>query len=221
MEVVCLQSKILEIIAYTTDKIAQIVSGEALMVILAFFMYMVFLKTAKNSKIDVKDIIRSHFKTLKNYQNGKYSTKDILTFFVFPLIISILLTMKSVVTKDGIPIILTVFSIFAALLFNFLILIMDIGRKVKQKGVAEIVDAKKQKATEELIKETYCNVSFSILVALFVVCFSLVFVVGITNIIIKWMLSLILYWLIFIFIMTLFMILKRIFRLLNNEFDSK
>ena len=41
MEVVCLQSKILEIIAYTTNKITQIVSGEALMVILAFFMYMV------------------------------------------------------------------------------------------------------------------------------------------------------------------------------------
>lgn len=215
----CLQINILKVLSDLACKITSIVSGEALLVILSFFIYFIFLKKAKNTKIDVKDIIYGHLKTLKNYQTGKYSIKDVLTFFIFPLIISILLTMKSVVSKEGIQIILTVFSIFAGLLFNFLLLIMDIGRRVKQQGATATVDAKKQKATEALIKETYCNVSFSILVSLFIVCFSLIFVVGITNVVIKCIVSIVLYWLIFVFIMTLFMILKRIFRLLNNEFN--
>jgi len=216
-----LQINILKILSDVACKITTFVSGEAILVILAFFTYLLFLKKANNTKINVKDIIYGHLKTLRNYQTGEYSIKDLLTFFIFPLIISILLTLKSVVSKEGIQIILTVFSIFAGLLFNFLLLIMDIGRRVKRQGATATVDAKKQNATEELIRETYCNVSFSILASLFIVCFSLVFVVGITNVIIKCIVSIILYWLIFVFIMTLFMILKRIFRLLNNEFNSK
>lgn len=198
--------------------IYKFISGEALLILLVFGVYIFCV--VKNTKINIMDIIKRHLKTLKDYSTKKTSKKDILTFFIVPAIFAICLTNKCTVTNNGVQIVLTVFSIFAGLMFNLLILIMDIGRRVRKQGNEEKVDAKRQKITEQLILETYTNVAFSILVSLFVICITLVFVIGLSNIIIKYIISIILYWLVIVFIMTLFMILKRIFRLLDNELED-
>lgn len=207
-----------EFIKTIPNKVTNLISGEALLVLIVLGIYFILIR--KNTKVNIKDIIKSHISTLKNYDTQKMSKKDICTFFVIPAIVSICLTFKNTIPNNGIGIILTAFSIFAGLLFNLLILIMDIGRRVKKQSKEKNVDAKKQKLTEALIKETYCNVAFSIVVSLFVIVISLVFVVGLSNIIFKFIISSVLYWLIITFIMTLFMILKRVFRLLDNEMNN-
>lgn len=197
------------------NTVTKYISGEALLVFFAFIIYLLFIR--KNTKINVLDIVVRHIQTLKDYSLNRVSKKDISTFFILPAIVAITLALKGHITNNGIGIVLTVFSIFAGLLFNLLILIMDIGRRVRKQGKEENVDAKKQKLTENLISETYSNVAFSILISLTVICITLTFIIGLSNVILKFIISITLYWLIIVFIMTLFMILKRVFRLLDNE----
>lgn len=209
---------IFDYIALFINMINVYISGESLLVLFVLLIYLLFAR--KTSKINIVDIIKRHRDTLKDFSTKKESKKDIFTFFIMPAIFAICIAIKGTITDSGVGILLTVFSIFAGLLFNLLVLIMDIGRRVKKQGKEEKVDAKKQNLTEKLIAETYSNVAFSILVSLFIICITLVFVVGLSNIIFKFFISTILYWLIIIFITTLFMILKRVFRLLDNELIS-
>jgi len=206
---------LLETNSNITNSFTKYISGETLLVLFAFTLYLFFLR--RNTKVNILDIILRHIQTLRDYSSDKVSKKDIFTFFILPAIVAITLALKGYITNNGIGIVITVFSIFAGLLFNLLILIMDIGRRVRKQGKEENVDAKKQKLTESLISETYSNVAFSILISLTVICITLIFIIGLSNVILKFIISTTLYWLIIVFIMTLFMILKRVFRLLDNE----
>lgn len=190
-----------------------------------FFIFVIFgiylLCIVINSKINILDIIKEHLKTLKNYSTKKISAKDLLTFFIIPAILVICLRKKCIVNQNSIQIILTVFSIFAGLMFNLLILIMDIGRRVKQQGKCQNDKTDKQKITEELISQTYSNTAFSIVISLFVICIILICASGILINFIKNIIAVLVYWLIIVFVMTLYMILKRVFILLEHELGEK
>lgn len=213
--VVGMNKMVFDIVNIIRITVTTYISGEALLVFIVFMIYLLFVR--RNTKVNVIDIIKRHVQTLKDYASQKSSKKDYFTFFVLPAFVAITLAIKGTITDNGTGILLTVFSIFAGLLFNLLILIMDIGRRVKKQGEEKSVDAKKQRITETLISETYSNVAFSILISLTVICITLIFIVGLSNMIFKFLVSLIIYWLVIVFIMTLFMILKRVFRLLDNE----
>lgn len=178
-------------------------------------------------KINIFRIVKDHINTLKDYETGTYYAWDFVIFFIIPLIISIILISYHVtIDRDMANALITSLSIFAALLFNLLLLIYDITRKDAKRDVV-----KNTKVKTDLLKQIFCNISFSILVSVFAISILLLIFlnmsvnicilernISITDTQINRILSIAVYYLISSFILTLFMVLKRVHVLLKDEF---
>lgn len=209
-------------------------------------------------KIDIQKIFSEHLGTLKKHNSNSYDTEDIFVFLIFPAILAyILLRYDIELTNNIIIILVTSFSIFAALLFNLLLLIYDIvsksnGKKLNQNGESSNENTihinnntsngkeKKKKylsLKEKLLKETYVNISYNITISIISIVFLLIVYLLLETLgtpkegenvcsklmyVFKYivpMLSFFVYYFLTQFILTLFMILKRINVLLSKEFD--
>ncbi len=182
-----------------------------------------------SNKINITNIVKGHLSTLNNANTGKVSAIDIFTFYLLPIFLSIVFYIFSLdLTKELVNIIVTAGSIFTGLLLNLLILVYD------QKGKLPDVDTKNSKWKEiqlrhRILKETYFNIAYATLVSLLLVLFSVLQIVfkdtliNIQSLNIKdFDLSVALTSPIIIFlgvhlVLTLLMILKRIFTLLTTE----
>ncbi len=164
-------------------------------------------------KINISRIVKDHLATIKNYKTGKISLNDIVLFFLFPIIISFIIVFNFILCKDIINILITSFSIFAALLFNLLLIIYDIINKHFNK------EDRNLKLKKAFLKEIYSNISFSILVAIVIIvlCLSLFIINKIPY---RYFIEFIIYYVIVLFILTLFMVLKRIHSLLSKEIET-
>ncbi len=81
-------------------------------------------------KINISRIVKDHLATLKDYATGRYRLSDFVLFFGVPLIVAGLLTYFRGIMSEGTALILaTSLSLFAALLFNLLLLVYDNVRK--------------------------------------------------------------------------------------------
>ncbi|UEC42442.1 MAG: conserved membrane protein of unknown function [Methanothrix sp.] len=178
-------------------------------------------------KINIARIIKDHINTLKDYETGKYYPWDFILFFIVPITISIILIICDIIIdKDMANALVTSLSIFAALLFNLLLLIYDITRKEVNRD-----EARNSKVKTDLLKQIFCNVSFSILISVFAISILLIIFLNIsinisildrtlavTDTQVNRFLSIFIYFLITSFILTLFMVLKRVHVLLKGEF---
>jgi hypothetical protein len=178
------------------------------------------------NKIGVLSIVKDHYKTLENYNTQKVYYPDIFLFFIFPLIIAFFLTSLQVLLSDTIAnALITSFSVFAALLFNLLLLVYDISGKPPTNHMSEERVGNKK----EILKQIYINVSFSILISVIEVIVLILYFLkvktcnlwGISICFISEIppfLSFIVFYLTGVFVLTLLMILKRIYKLLSTEF---
>lgn len=163
-------------------------------------------------KINATKIVRDHVATLKSFDTDKYSSSDFLLFFFFPLLLSgILVYFKFILSKDFINILATSLSIFAALLLNLLLLIYDILRK------SEKTDSN-YKLKAKFLKQIYANISFCILISIVTIVFLIIASLNIKQL--ESILAFGIYSLVFIFVLTLFMVLKRVHILLSKEVSS-
>lgn len=165
------------------------------------------------SKIDIQEIFTSHCKTLKNYKQNSYSTADILIFFVFPSVLSFVVVFADFrLNKEVVGILINVSAIFAGLLFNLLVLIFD----VISKAVKQVDSFQENILTLDRLEEISSNVSFEIVLSilnLLLLVISVAFFEGIPNIVF----SFVVFYLVTLFTLTLFMILKRVHKLLAEE----
>lgn len=214
-----METAIENIIKSGTSIVGGFISIKALIIILAVIIFCFFILMAKIDKMSIKKIIIEHLNSLKssNAPNGKLSIAEIFCFIIFPFIFAVMFTWKKILNEQDINTIITIFSIFAGLLFNLLILILDMVRKTKEMAKDEN-DANRYNIRKVLLKETYANISFCIVLSLVLLCLSFIFVVGVSNLLIKFSISVLVYYFIITFILTLFMVLKRIYSLLSHEF---
>lgn len=159
-------------------------------------------------KIDIRDILKSHLKTIKNANSGKPDGWDYFTFAFLPLLISSILVYFKVEIKSEITtVIITTLAIFVGLMLNVIVLIFDI---VKRDSSQEIKN--------EVLKQLLSNISFEILLALFAIITILFSFSEITQI------KLFFNWLSFmsitLFLLTLLMILKRLNNVFRNELEQ-
>jgi hypothetical protein len=184
------------------------------------------------TKIDVGSIVKDHFKTLENYDTSKVHFPDIFLFFIFPSLVAFFLTSLQVLLNDAIAnALITSFSVFAALLFNLLLLVYDITGKssTSSSGPINPGATERLKKKKETLRQIYINVSFCILVSVIEVVFLILYFLKIKTCIL-WslnvcflpkmppFLSFSIYYLAGLFILTMLMILKRIYKLLALEF---
>jgi high-affinity Fe2+/Pb2+ permease len=171
------------------------------------------------SKINILSIVVDHFNTLTNNKSGKIYIPDLIVFFCAPLVISGLLLFKgSVISNQLANVLVTSFSIFAALLFNLLLLVFDIADKYKPKNRSDedLIDLE-SKNFKKVLREIYINVSFCILVSILSIILLIGFFIDYNAKLFLLFLSFIVYFLVFVFLLTLFMILKRVYTLLSKR----
>ncbi len=175
-----------------------------------------------SNKLNVLKIISDHVNTLRNFDTGRYSPVDFSTFFVLPALLSgiLLWVFKIGLSPDIVNVLITSLSIFAALLFNLLLLIYDIVRDPQK-----ITDPSGIKG--KYLRQIYANVSFCILISLIgVIVLLLAFFdlrgVSIGTVVspITVLITFIVYYLGALFILTLLMVLKRVHILLSKEFGA-
>lgn len=169
------------------------------------------------TKISPSKIIKDHFSTFKNDETGRKMISDYFLFFLVPSIIAILICVfadPKVIIKNLVDTLITSISIFAALLFNLLLLVFDLVQKIND------VDSKEKNLQKrEFLRQIYSNISYSIFISIISVILLLLFK-SFDNLI--WLQNLLCFFsFTFIgnFVLTLIMILKRIHSLFTVEFD--
>jgi len=169
------------------------------------------------TKIDIRAILKGHAASLRDIRTGRSSPGDVALFVGGPLLLAGVAMWRGVqIRSTAINGLLTAYSIFAGLLFNLVMLVITFLERTH--GSAN--DASLQ-ARKRLLREITANVSFSILTAVAMVAVAIVglivarddqdpastfvsalLVAGSTN-----------------FVLSLLMILKRMYALVINEFD--
>ncbi|WP_422354945.1 hypothetical protein [Roseivirga pacifica] len=109
-----------------------------------------------HGKINVLNIVKEHFNTIKHATSGKTSRSDRWVFYYTPILISILPVLMDIrLQKDTINLLITVQSIFIGLLLNLLVLLYALIQRKPEKP-----------ERKQLLREVFHNISFSILLAI-------------------------------------------------------
>lgn len=175
------------------------------------------------SRIDIRKIVNAHFATLRNINAKGISFTDIFLFIIIPFGISLLLIYFNISIKSQVSNLVTALSILAGFLFNLLAVIHTSLGKIKSK----IRKKEEQKKSTKFIfaNEIHSNISYNIIIALFLIIFLVMYGFDIKinseicNCYFDKFFNFICLFLLIHFILTLFMILNRIYILLDKEDD--
>ena len=140
------------------------------------------------TRLNVRVILAVHLKTLRSHRTGKIRASEFFLFFVLPMFIALVAVypLQVLLTENLVNLLITVFSIFAGLLFNLLILVFEIADKESDKAKSLILNRssyeaknsqdlldttqetlKDSRLVREILYETYINISFCILISIF------------------------------------------------------
>lgn len=163
------------------------------------------------SKINLLNIVSTHFKTFRNPQKEGVRILELIVYLTIPLVLAgiVVFWVRYTFSDELLNVLITALSILIGLLLNLLVLLFDIAGKVDTTDPMRNVK-------KELLKETYSNVSFGILasimgVFLLVICFKDSLKIP-ANFLAMYFIGLFGY--------TLLMVLKRTHSLLSKQFDS-
>jgi hypothetical protein len=110
-------------------------------------------------KIDVRDILKDHCRTMVLYDSGKTSIEDILLFFCLPILISVAaLWLGILLTDPAVNVLITAISILGGLLFNLLVLIYTVAER--------FAPPTGKKDAQQFLREVYSNIAYAILMCI-------------------------------------------------------
>ncbi|WBL25084.1 hypothetical protein [Zunongwangia sp. HGR-M22] len=156
-------------------------------------------------KINIIGIIHKHFKTLVNSNTKKADFWDWFVFLVLPLIFSgVLLFFNVYFSDDAVGTVITVMTVLVGLLFNVIVILFDIVRRDNSNQIKN-----------QVLEEVLANISYSVLLAFATILFTLL--LNVENSTAITVFTFIVYFLCSHFFLTALMILKRIFKLFDNE----
>jgi chromate transport protein ChrA len=169
-------------------------------------------------KINSSRIIKSHFETLYNLKTKKIYWAEVITFYISPIFVVTFLVwyFEHCITEKLANLLFQGFAITGGFLINALVMLMDRRQNYD--------DSKKFANRVELIKETFANTSFGVLI-----CFIIVLLAGIavatdsevecvsnSCVALRIILTSLTYYFSIIFIHTLGMVIKRLDRIFRE-----
>lgn len=168
-------------------------------------------------RINIIKIIKDHLGTLRslNQTSQRIYWKDLLLFFILPLIVSTLLVWKNYSFEEELGNLIAAISIFGGFLFNLLAIIYSQMESIKKDANTE-----NDKVKKRFINEIHINISFCIVLSIFIVITLLMTKIDIPvfkylEILEKFIVGLN-YFLMMLFLLTLAMILNRVYILLKK-----
>lgn len=176
-------------------------------------------------RINFYKIIKDHLNTLRRIDNNKNEIAfwDCILFIVAPLMIAIVLAHFRISISSHITDLITAVSIIGGFLFNLLAIIYGLMDKLTTDSQASAPESETGKLKRLFIKELHINISFNILISLFLLVSLLLYsylpneqcelwIIGI-----HWVLTVLTYFLSILFFLTMLMILNRIYILLKKD----
>lgn len=169
------------------------------------------------SRINILKIIKDHLGTLRslNQSSNRIYWKDFLLFFVFPLIVSTLIVWKGYSFKEQLGNLIAAISIFGGFLFNLLAIIYSQMENIKKDAETEDDKVKKR-----FINEIHINISFCIVLSICIVLTLLFTTIDIPEFkyldVLNKIINGLNYFLMILFLLTLTMILNRVYILLKK-----
>ena len=169
------------------------------------------------SKVNIWSIVCDHFGTFRRYSTSTASgnglqIRDFVLFLGMPGVVAVIVTVFYGNLATGlVPTVGTFLAIFAALLFNLLLLAYDLIRR-GERASYETVEIRKR-----LLREIVSNISFAILVAISAIVLLLVLLLVDGCLWAAYAVSAATYYLVPLFVLTLLMLLKRVYSLLVDD----
>jgi len=172
------------------------------------------------TKIGLFHIVQAHLDTLRDEGQARISRIDIIVFFIAPMIAASLAAyFICVIPKEVFVIIISVFSIFSALLINAQVAIFGISQKERpsldDKQKEEIL-VEEFKMRNRLLSQLNTNISYLIVIA----CFSLVIFIAFYAF--EWSSRIEIFIAVYVFLhflTSLMMVIKRSHALFQREYD--
>jgi hypothetical protein len=184
-------------------------------------------------------IVRDHFKTLRAYGAKRADWLEVLLFFGVPAVCAGVAMTLAKFSPDLANLLATVFSVFSALLLNLLVIVQTASERLVGSApttagdgvsaAAARVNESRRKDRIDYLKEVHANISFGTLVSVVLLGLVLVHVVfsgaGTVGSSDRWdlagewgrgALECSIWYLVGIFLLDLFMVLKRIHILLDR-----
>lgn len=158
-------------------------------------------------------IIDNHIGVFNN-KNGKLLLVPFFTYNILPLLIALGINRIKVIDSDMINIITVIISILTSMLFTLLVMLIDMKEKV---SIKESKDANQLNIMKMTIKETYYTVMFEILISISVLLLSFFYMFTQK---ISCVISMIIYYLVFLLVFNLFIVLKRVFNIIDQKFSN-
>ena len=158
------------------------------------------------NRIDIIKIIKAHARTLRDLNqkidDNTIYWRDILTFLIWPAILSYIFYILKLNLVSQIANLIAIISIFGGFLFNLLAIIYSYIDKTKSQFTSEV--------KRRFASEINANISFCILLSIFIILLLLIFSLLPNNLYI-------IYYFLILFFLTLLMVLTRVFTLLQKE----
>jgi len=165
------------------------------------------------SKVDVTPIVRGHLDTLVNARTGKPTFAERMFFFGLPLILGLALcVLRFAFRLDAVNGFLNSFAILTGLLLNLLVLVFSLSATAERSQVVR----------RQILKEVFTNVCYCILLAIGVVSTALVdlgYMKSVNGASTGPTSTFLLSALTMHFVISLLMVMKRMFKLISSEFD--
>lgn len=167
------------------------------------------------SFINIKEVVKNHYKTLESAKLG-----NLILFFIIPIIVGVIAIFINYVSENLDSILSTSLSIFIGLFINLLVLIVTLTRTPAKE---------KKEIRKQVVEETFYNITYVIVISIialalimlkninfgFAECIDSIFKKGISFIFAFFFTQILL---------TILMIIKRIFNLFKfdiNNFNQK
>lgn len=176
------------------------------------------------TRINILTIIVDHFRTLRRIDqpSSGIGWQDVLLFLLLPITVGIALTMLRVDIRPYIGNLITAVSIFGGFLFNLLAIIYS--QIDKMRAEADRAESNLARIKKKFVREIHANISFNIVLSIFLVITLILYSVEIKGIAFAGAVNMALlgvnYFLLLLFILTLLMVLNRVYILLKKDSDS-
>lgn len=157
-------------------------------------------------------IIDNHISVFNN-KNGKLLLVPFFTYNILPFLMALGVNRIKVIDSDMINIITVIISILTSMLFTLLVMLIEMKDKI---DIKKMQNANQINIMKRAIKETYYTVMFEILISISVLLLSFIYLFTQK---ISCIVSTIIYYLVFLLVLNLFIVLKRIFNIIDQNFS--
>lgn len=193
--------------------IIKLVSDPILWLVLCACVLLFFKIVRKSNYFNITQIVKMHINAFRN-NSGKINKMQFGIAFIIPGILAVAISSMKIIDSDTINMLTVIISILTSMFFTLLAMIIDIKGRWNERKENE--DSSENTIMASLMRSLYYAIMFEILLSiiLLILCFIAVFTTRFS-----YMQSVLIYWLSITVIMNLFMVLKRIFLVIERSME--